>query len=185
MSGKCGVNAPPSGAGRLAAGWDDTSRLMLLSTFTSNAGSSSTPWTSMPTSGKRACGQCSLCCKVMSVPDVTVYGDWCRHAAPGCGGCKIYRSRPEECREFHCVWLVDKKFGDHWRPDKCKIVIELKIRPEHIICFHVDPDYPMRWLEEPWSNDIKALALAGIQGRQGTKWITVVRIGDKHVTIGL
>jgi hypothetical protein len=121
----------------------------------------------------------------MAVPDVTEYGAWCQHAAPGCGGCKIYRSRPEECRNFHCIWLIDKKFKDYWFPAKCKIIIDVKIEPERVVCFHVDPDYPMRWREEPWYSDIKAIASAGIQGRQKTKWTTVVRIRDEHITIGL
>ena len=140
---------------------------------------------------ERHCESCSLCCKLLAVPDVTEKGVWCRHARPGSGcGCAIYKERPEPCRDFHCLWLVDQKWGDYWRPDKCRIVIEIKVgggageRGEvGAICFHVDPDYPTRWQDEPWHSDILTIARAGREGRQGKTWATIVMINSRPIVI--
>lgn len=134
---------------------------------------------------KRQCGSCTLCCKVMGVPEVKERHDWCPHAARDGSrvGCGIYRKRPERCREFHCMWLIDEKIGEHWYPKKSKIVIDVKLDPR-IVCFVVDPAYPLRWLEEPWFSDIKNIAKAGIDGRHGKTWGTVVMIKDTVIPVG-
>lgn len=143
---------------------------------------------------QRRCGACSLCCKIMGVPDVTERDVWCQHAAPGIkhgdgrerpagGGCKIYHTRPEPCRAFHCVWLTDDKFKDYWFPAKCKIMIDVKIEPQRVVCFHVDPDYPNRWREDPWFSEIRHIAKAGLDGRKGQTWTTVVMVRDERITI--
>lgn len=83
---------------------------------------------------KRECGECRLCCKVLSI-DEEGEGDengryafhkrpgkWCEHAKPG--GCAIYHdaSKPISCANFLCAWL--EGFGDEEdRPDKNKVVI--------------------------------------------------------------
>lgn len=136
---------------------------------------------------KRICGSCSLCCKVMGVTDVTPpkpNHDWCSHAKPGCGGCGIYRTRPESCRMFHCMWLIDTRIADHWYPAKAKIVIHATIeRGGKYVSFIVDPAYPLRWREQPWFDDIKAMARIGIEGRRGEKWTTVVQMGDQRIPV--
>ena len=134
---------------------------------------------------KRACGECTLCCKVMGVPQVKSRHEWCPHAIKGGGGCAIYRSRPEPCRAFHCMWLIDQRFGSHWFPAKSKIVVDAQLGREgsKVVCFIVDPSYPRRWLEEPWFSDIKTMARAGIEGKLGEKWTTVVMIKDECIPI--
>lgn len=63
----------------------------------------------------RKCGECSLCCKALRVdPLDKPTGVWCKHARPGCG---IYETRPEECQNFNCLWLLGL-FEDKDRPDK-------------------------------------------------------------------
>ena len=55
----------------------------------------------------RACGDCTLCCKVMAIEELAKpAGQWCRHCKPG-RGCLIYDSRPAECSAFDCLWLID------------------------------------------------------------------------------
>lgn len=133
----------------------------------------------------RTCGSCSLCCKLMAVPDVTPANAWCTHCAPGHGGCRIYGTRPEPCREFACMWLIDAKFADYWYPRHSRIVIDMKLqvgRPG-VLSFIVDPAYPKRWTHEPWFSDIKALAKAGMEGRGGVRWSTVIMIGDEKIPI--
>ena len=90
------------------------------------------------------CGDCALCCKVMSVPELDKpQNKWCPHAQPGspCGGCAIYESRPESCRTFKCAWLMGK-FGPslNMRPDKCKGVVVMT--ETGWICVYVDAGFP-------------------------------------------
>lgn len=127
---------------------------------------------------KRTCGSCSLCCKVMGVPEVKQRHAWCPHCSPGCG-CIIYESRPERCRQFNCLWLVNPQIKDHWFPAKSRIVIDTST-PATVV-FVVDPDYPLRWREQPWLADIKAIARAGFTSKPG--WTTVIMIKDQTIPI--
>jgi hypothetical protein len=136
---------------------------------------------------KRTCGTCSLCCKVMTVPDVTpakTAHKWCSHIRPDHHGCSIYGTRPASCREFSCMWLGDNGVKDHWYPAKAKIVIHATVeKGAKYVSFVVDPAYPRRWQEEPWFSDIKEMARAGVEGRQGQKWATFVLVGDERIPI--
>lgn len=77
-----------------------------------------------------ACGSCTLCCKIMGVPELNkLPGEWCPHADPK-KGCMIYEDRPQVCVEFECVWLqAQARESDNLmkaadlRPDRCKGVI--------------------------------------------------------------
>ena len=71
-----------------------------------------------------------MCCKAMGVPDLKKPpGVWCVHAGdhPG-GGCGIYESRPQCCREFNCAWLTDDRevLRDEDRPDRLGVVFWVK-----------------------------------------------------------
>jgi hypothetical protein len=106
----------------------------------------------------RACGDCTLCCKVMAIEDLAKpAGQWCRHCKPGLG-CRIYDSRPSECRDFNCLWLIDERFGPHWRPSKSKLVLTTS---EDGIEARCDPGFPDAWRKEPFHSEIRALAAAG------------------------
>jgi hypothetical protein len=136
---------------------------------------------------KRECGSCSLCCKVMGVPEVKEDFKWCPHCAPGhkAGGCQIYENRPERCRDFHCQWLIDQRFGDYWFPKKAKILVDHKLDGETAyVYFVVDHDYPNRWREEPYFSDIKKIARAGLAGSLGKKWVTLVLVRDVRIIVG-
>jgi hypothetical protein len=89
-------------------------------------------WFSRPTAGRtwheaaaaaeRQCGDCSMCCKVMRVEEISKpEHQWCQHARPGIG-CAIYETRPAKCRVFRCGWLV-LDMGPHWKPTRCKMVL--------------------------------------------------------------
>lgn len=133
---------------------------------------------------KRVCGSCALCCKVMGVPEVKQDHQWCSHCKPGHKACQIYPQRPERCRDFHCQWLISTSHPDYWYPAKSKIVINTLV--EHgtsYVAFVVDPDYPLRWREEPWFSDIKKIAQAGIEGRLGKRWTTLICIKDEKIPI--
>jgi hypothetical protein len=132
---------------------------------------------------RRQCGSCSQCCKVMQVPGIKPDHAWCPHVRDNKHGCKIYKDRPQPCMDFRCAWLMDETFKDYWQPNKCKIVIDVKLEPQRIVLFVVDPDYPLRWRDEPWFSEIKTMAKAGITGRYGRRWVTIVKIKDEEIVI--
>ena len=58
-----------------------------------------------PAPGK-TCGSCTLCCKVVGVAELKKPADvWCGHCNKA-KGCKIYDTRPLECRTFYCLFLL-------------------------------------------------------------------------------
>jgi hypothetical protein len=71
----------------------------------------------------RKCGDCKLCCKVFTIPELNkLAGEWCPHC-PG-KGCSTYQSRPNTCREYRCVWLErPESLPDELRPDKTSVVM--------------------------------------------------------------
>jgi hypothetical protein len=70
----------------------------------------------------RTCGTCTACCFTHAVIAIGKPGsEWCTHCEIG-GGCRIYLDRPEQCREFSCLWL--QGWADEQdRPDRLKIVL--------------------------------------------------------------
>jgi hypothetical protein len=106
----------------------------------------------------RACGDCTLCCKVMAIEEIAKPdGQWCRHCEPG-RGCLVYETRPAECRGFNCLWLVDERFGAHWKPSRSKIVLTTSVDGIEIRC---DPGFPDAWRREPFRSEIGRLAASG------------------------
>ena len=71
----------------------------------------------------RVCGGCTACCKTHAVWDIAKpEREWCRHCDIG-RGCLIYDTRPNQCVDFACQWLIG--FGeDSDRPDKSKVVLD-------------------------------------------------------------
>jgi hypothetical protein len=106
----------------------------------------------------RACGDCTLCCKVMAIEELAKpAGQWCRHCKPG-RFCQIYDGRPAECRSFNCLWLIDERFGPHWRPDRSKLVLTTSEDGIEVRC---DPGFPDAWRKEPFHGEIRTLAACG------------------------
>jgi hypothetical protein len=119
----------------------------------------------------------------MSVPEVKKDHEWCPHADLG-HGCKIYPRRPDSCRNFHCMYLIDERIPDYWYPLKSKIVINaFHDNGSDYVAFVVDPSYPNRWREEPYFNDIKTIARKGLEGTLGKKWTTFVLLKDQRIPI--
>ncbi|MCA8925643.1 MAG: hypothetical protein KDD82_27790 [Planctomycetes bacterium] len=52
----------------------------------------------------RVCGPCQACCGVEAIPSLDK-PDWTRCPHQCAVGCGIHAERPEECREFDCLWL--------------------------------------------------------------------------------
>ncbi|MDE1157395.1 MAG: hypothetical protein PW791_03755 [Neorhizobium sp.] len=92
----------------------------------------------------RACGTCTLCCRLPEIdefakpPDVA-----CTHCTGS--GCAIYEGRPQVCRDFLCRWMTDPTFSDEWRPETSHILVYDQGKQATVL---VDPDYPGAWQEE-------------------------------------
>jgi hypothetical protein len=92
--------------------------------------------------GPLTCGECTLCCKVLDVPEIQKPKDvWCQHAHRP-NGCSIYPDRPERCRTFSCLWLLGR-FGaglPEYRPDRIHAVpVATKDGLNWVL--HEDPGY--------------------------------------------
>jgi hypothetical protein len=108
----------------------------------------------------RSCGTCSLCCKIMRIDALDKpVGKWCPHVVKG-QGCSIYSSRPKECQEFYCLWLLDGALGDEWLPAKSKMVLA----PDgNRITAHVDGGWPSAWRSEPYYSQLKQWAWNAVE----------------------
>jgi hypothetical protein len=131
----------------------------------------------------RSCGGCTLCCKILGVPEIEKpRGSWCTHCIKGVG-CRIYETRPEGCRIFLCGWLTNPRFGPDWKPDRSKIVITVK-GDGNGLDFQCDPGFPQAWRKEPYYSDILSLAAVAakhdgmISVRSGRNLILVTPEGE-------
>lgn len=93
----------------------------------------------------RTCGGCTLCCKVLPVPDLNKdAGTRCKHSVMG-KGCGIYETRPRSCRSYHCLWLENEAaLPDRFRPDRCGFVID-GIESANVLIVNVDAKKVDNW----------------------------------------
>lgn len=88
---------------------------------------------------ERTCGPCTLCCKVLRIPELEKpQNAWCRHAKKG-RGCGIYEARPESCRSFSCLWL-DGLAPEWARPDLVHGVMTATTDGAQLV-LHEDPGF--------------------------------------------
>jgi hypothetical protein len=132
----------------------------------------------------RQCGSCSLCCRLLDVPETGKHPtQWCPRCRPGRGGCSIHSERPSICRTYGCGWLINPAFDDAWFPQKCGIAVDstlLENQPDvTVMRFHVDPRTPNRRREAPHYDLIKLIALRGLRGDSGLRWMTVICVGQQ------
>jgi hypothetical protein len=135
----------------------------------------------------RACGTCTLCCKVYDVPAVeSVAGQWCRHTKQG-RGCAIHATRPDHCRAFHCLWMTEAWLGPEWKPERAKMVLSLDPVSRHMNV-QVDPGQPNAWRREPYYGQLKRWAVSSLAQKRHVlvhlnKTTTVV-LPDRDVPLG-
>jgi len=137
----------------------------------------------------RSCGQCSLCCKLPPIEHFAKpAGQWCKHCAPGNGGCTIYSQRPLTCQRFMCLWLTHRDLDDRWKPTTAKLLLYTEL-DGHRIVVHVDPGSPNRWRQEPYYSSIKRMSAFGIdQGAQVVVYIkdrAIVVLPNRDVDLGI
>ena len=127
----------------------------------------------------RACGTCTLCCKVIAVDDFDKKpGVWCPHCIRG-KGCGIYEARPTDCRTFFCHWMTEKSLGPEWKPEKSKLVA-VPGDGGHMTVF-VDPGTPGAWRQAPYFETIKHWSLEG--SRASPARIVTIRIATRVIVI--
>lgn len=111
----------------------------------------------------RACGSCSLCCKLLPIAALDKPHDrWCIHCRPSAGGCTIYESRPQPCRSFDCFWLADATAGEHWYPQKSKMVVQIIAVQDpaydRFVDVHVDRGAADAWRSDPYAADLRKMS---------------------------
>ena len=128
------------------------------------------------TAPDRACGDCTLCCKVMAIEQLAKpAGSWCAQCRPG-RGCLIYHDRPTECRSFSCLWLLNDRLDQYWKPNRSKLVLTTSDDGIEVRC---DPGFPDAWRKEPFRSEIHQWAVSG-----ETHDVTVVVIvGQKMILV--
>jgi hypothetical protein len=136
----------------------------------------------------RACGACTLCCKVYDVPAVeSVAGEWCRHAKPG-RGCGIHETRPGHCRAFHCLWMTEGWLGPEWKPERAKMVLSLDPATRNMNV-QVDPGQANAWRREPYYAQLRRWAVASAPQRRHVlvhvNKTTTVILPDRDVSLGI
>ncbi len=136
----------------------------------------------------RACGTCTLCCKVYDVPAVeSLAGRWCRHAVTG-RGCAIHATRPDHCRAFHCLWMTEGWLGPEWKPERAKMVLSMD-PVSRALNVQVDPDQSNVWRREPYYGQLKRWATASLaQGRPVVVFVNksaTVILPDRDVPLGV
>jgi hypothetical protein len=108
----------------------------------------------------KACGACSMCCKVLEIEELE------KPAGPSCwnclvgGGCRIYETRPDVCRDFECQWKNDRGMSPQMRPDRVgTILMEDEDTEEYrAVC---DPETPFAWRTPLIFQHLVAMAKSG------------------------
>lgn len=77
-------------------------------------------------SGSRKCGSCTLCCRLLPVPQLhKLAGTRCKYQRHSCG-CSIYPRRPDSCRDWMCRWLAEAEETKMLRrPDHAHYVVDI------------------------------------------------------------
>jgi hypothetical protein len=129
----------------------------------------------------RACGTCSLCCKVLRISELAKpAGQWCTHCRPGIG-CGIHATRPFVCRGFYCEWMISKGLGPEWRPEQARFTL-FKTNGGRRLTAHVDPGYPSAWRRSPYYENLKAWAMQAVQKTPEMDLVDVM-IGEQVIVI--
>jgi len=90
------------------------------------------------------CGTCVMCCKVLDIDEFKKpAGVLCQNCASG-GGCSIYATRPQVCRDYECLWLTERSYPMTLKPDRVGTILmdDPDSDEYHAVC---DPAKPQAW----------------------------------------
>ena len=85
-----------------------------------------------------------MCCIVLEIEELKKpAGPACPNCVAG-GGCAVYTTRPQVCRDFECEWLTDRALPRPFRPDRIgTILMEAHDADEYrAVCA---PGKPLAW----------------------------------------
>ena len=108
----------------------------------------------------KTCGPCSFCCKVLEIDEFAKKaGVLCAHCSAS-GGCGVYATRPQVCRDYQCQWKEDRGLLATMRPDKVGTLLmdDPDSDEYHAVC---DPGKPFSWRNPLIFKHLVAEAKAG------------------------
>ncbi len=85
-----------------------------------------------------------MCCSALEIEELKKpAGPPCPNCLSG-GGCRVYFTRPQVCREFECEWLRQRDLSRTFRPDKIGVIfMEAHDANEYrAVCA---PERPLAW----------------------------------------
>jgi hypothetical protein len=116
--------------------------------------------TAMTAAPGKACGPCTMCCSALEIAELTKpAGPLCVDCRRG-GGCSIYASRPQVCRDFACEWLTRRDLSRQLRPDLVGAILMEDADSDEFwaVCA---PEKPMAWRHPLVFAHLVALAKSG------------------------
>jgi len=129
----------------------------------------------------RACGTCTLCCKVAAVEEIgKPNGVWCSHCKSG-RRCTIYDQRPPSCRSFYCQWMLERGLGPEWKPERAKFAM-VRTEGGRRLTALVDPGFPSAWRRAPYYENLKQWALEASR-RAPQVYLVDILIGQRSIVI--
>lgn len=131
----------------------------------------------------RACGDCTLCCKLVPVKAIQKPRDeWCPHCDKK-AGCTIYAERPEECMLWSCIWLSDANQPEALKPRRTHCVFDRLI--DHVRISGEDLPVFQLWVDTAYPTAFRKPALLKEIDRLGKLYgcATLARIGYKGILI--
>ena len=87
----------------------------------------------------RACGDCSQCCRVLSiyVDELSPQGHWCNFCTQP--GCSIYNTRiPSFCKNYNCGWIQNENIPEDLKPNRSGVVLEVLDNNPNTTKFWID-----------------------------------------------
>ena len=101
-----------------------------------------------------------MCCIVLEIEELKKpAGPACPNCVAG-GGCAVYTTRPQVCRDFECEWLTDRALPRPFRPDRIgTILMEAQDADEYrAVCA---PGKPLAWRQPRVFAHLVAVAKTG------------------------
>jgi hypothetical protein len=84
--------------------------------------------------------------------------------------------------------MVSPSLDEHWRPNRCKIVLRVE-SDGRLIAAHVDPSDPGAWRREPYFQTLKQFSIKGADVDQRVviyiKNRVIVVLPNKEVDLGI
>jgi hypothetical protein len=116
----------------------------------------------------RRCNNCTLCCSLLGVHELKKLPlQDCPHCEVNVK-CKIYETRPKECQNFDCLWLLGK-CPENLKPDQSHVVLsdlEVDLKQElqgRVIIVYSDPLYPDAYKTGEVRDYLNALLKEGVE----------------------